>query len=164
MECTAVTWNRRANARPIDPSTGSLELRGCRYPVVDITSVLPCIPKPASKAAESVVRQWWKDFASAPDIEVQKVDCWVSRTKTKGDNPSGRSAADEIEVSCNRISVGIASLKSREDRGGKYPFDAAAINGKDAKTLVSRPRLWNSALWIRSRRARVSGFESSSAF
>ena len=39
-------------------------------------------------------------------------------------------------------------LKSRQDRGGKDPADAASINRKDAKTPIFRPSLWNAAVRI----------------
>jgi hypothetical protein len=52
----------------------------------------------------------------------------------------------------------MASLKLRQNRGGKNASNAASIQRLDPKCSILRPRLWTAALRDRAARARFSGF------
>ena len=72
------------------------------------------------------------------------------RHKTQCDDAARGGAGDKIEVARHGRAAEIAHLQSREEGGREDPPDAAAIDGKDAKLPIRRPREWNAALTERS--------------
>ena len=73
----------------------------------------------------------------------------------------GQTAVPRGANATGRVVAAKASGRLHDPGYLRLTLASISINGKDAKTPIFRPSLWNAALRDRSRRARLSGSKSS---
>ncbi len=74
------------------------------------------------------------------EIEVADRPSGKTCGQAKGDDPSRRSARNEVKVSSDASSAQKALLNSCQDGSREDAFDAATINAEDAEVAIPRPR------------------------